>query len=113
VSPVKFELGFYIPEDDILHSIARARFGVGCVSNCASSPSPAPAHCTKLLSAVLSQSDGLRLWEEMGCPPHKLVLGVPFYGHVYVLSANSTSYEPGTAIAKDAKVTGGMPYHQV
>jgi chitinase len=66
-----------------------------------------PAHC------FLSQSDGLGLWEDLGCPAHKLVLGVPFYGHSYVLSANSTSYEPGTPIDKEAKAAGGMPYYQV
>jgi hypothetical protein len=49
----------------------------------------------------------------MGCPAHKLVLGVPFYGHTYVLSPNNTSYEPGTPIDRDAKAVAGMPYYQV
>jgi hypothetical protein len=49
----------------------------------------------------------------MGCPPDKLVVGVPFYGHTYILSPNNTSYEPGAPIDKDAKVVGGMTYYQV
>jgi hypothetical protein len=41
VSPVKYELGFYIPEDDILHSHSRVLYCFlltcllhGCVSEC-------------------------------------------------------------------------------
>jgi hypothetical protein len=49
----------------------------------------------------------------MGCPAHKLVVGVPFYGHTYILSPNNTSYEPGALIDRDANVVGGMPYYQV
>jgi len=49
----------------------------------------------------------------MGCPPDKLVVGVPFYGHVYILSPNNTNYEPGTPIDRNAKVATGMSYYQV
>lgn len=49
----------------------------------------------------------------MGCAPDKLVVGVPFYGHTYILNPNSTSHEPGTPIDRDAKVKGGMAYYQV
>jgi GH18 family chitinase len=69
--------------------------------------------CCSTSGIRVTQSDGLQLWVQMGCPAHKLVLGVPFYGHTYVLSPNNTSYEPGTPIDRDAKVAGGMPYNQV
>jgi hypothetical protein len=49
----------------------------------------------------------------MGCPPDKLVVGVPFYGHVYTLSPNNTNYEPGTPIDRNATVATGMSYYQV
>ncbi|KDR23755.1 endochitinase-like [Zootermopsis nevadensis] len=57
--------------------------------------------------------DGLQLWVDMGCAPDKLVVGVPFYGHTYILNPNSTSHEPGTPIDRDAKVKGGMAYYQI
>lgn len=62
---------------------------------------------------IFAQNDGLQLWVDMGCPPDKLVVGVPFYGHVYILSPNNTSYEPGTPIDRNAKVGTGMSYYQV
>jgi len=62
---------------------------------------------------IFAQNDGLQLWVDMGCPPDKLVVGVPFYGHVYVLSPNNTNYEPGTPIDRNAKVATGMSYYQV
>jgi GH18 family chitinase len=63
---------------------------------------------------IFAQNDGLQLWVDMGCPPDKLVVGVPFYGHVYTtLSTNTTNYEPGTPIDRNAKVAKGMSYYQV
>jgi hypothetical protein len=50
------------------------------------------------------------MWVDMGCPTDKLVVGVPFYGHVCILSPNSTNYEPGTPIDRNAKVATGMSY---
>ena len=43
----------------------------------------------------------------------KLVVGVLFYGHVYILSPNNTNYEPGTPIDRNAKVATGIAYYQV
>jgi chitinase len=61
----------------------------------------------------INVADGIQLWVDLGCPPSKLILGVPLYGASYTLSPDNKNYSIGTPTIKNTGDNGILPYYEI
>ena len=74
-----------------------------------------------LVIYLLPQHDGLKLWEDYGCPKEKLIVGVPFYGRSFTLGSAANNglrapvkkWEGGGKPAPYTNAKGFMAYYEV
>ena len=59
----------------------------------------------------ISADDSVALYEQAGVQPEKIVLGVPFYGHIWgqVPAANHGLYQPGKKVEHARDLYGATP----
>jgi chitinase len=71
----------------------------------------APLYTNPADPKKISADDSVALYEQAGVPPRKIVLGVPFYGHVWgqVPAANHGLYQPGQKVEHARDLYGATP----
>lgn len=80
---------------------------VSCSKQCDSGYQKLSLSLSLTSSIILSKNDGSALWHSLGCPKHKLIVGMAFYGRTYTLS--SRYINKLHAPIRNSDTNGGKP----